>query len=93
MFAKIRHVAMYTHNHAVVDKFYQTVFGMRRMTSNTLDEGGKQNAGRGHISDGVIGLAILSRYAGMQSGMDHYGFGLVISRNTCAAWNSTILKR
>ena len=74
MFAKIRHVAMYTHNHAVVDKFYQTVFGMRRMTSNTLDEGGKQNAGRGHISDGVIGLAILSRYAGMQSGMDHYGF-------------------
>jgi len=23
MFAKIRHVAMYTHNHAVVDNFYQ----------------------------------------------------------------------
>jgi catechol 2,3-dioxygenase-like lactoylglutathione lyase family enzyme len=74
MFAKIRHIAMYTHNHAAVDKFYQTVFGMRRMTSNTLDDSGKQNANRGHISDGVIGLAILSRYAGMQSGMDHYGF-------------------
>jgi catechol 2,3-dioxygenase-like lactoylglutathione lyase family enzyme len=74
MLAKIRHIAMYTHNHAAVDKFYQTIFGMRRMTSNTLDETGKQNAGRGHISDGVIGLAILSRYAGMQSGMDHYGF-------------------
>lgn len=74
MFAKIRHVAMYTHNHAVVDNFYQTIFGMRRMTSGTLDETGKQNTGRGHISDGVIGLAILSRYAGMQSGMDHYGF-------------------
>jgi catechol 2,3-dioxygenase-like lactoylglutathione lyase family enzyme len=74
MFAKIRHIAMYTHNHAAVDKFYQSVFGMRRMTSNTLDETGKQNAQRGHISDGVIGLAILSRYAGMQSGMDHYGF-------------------
>jgi len=74
MFAKIRHVAMYTHNHAAVDNFYQTVFGMRRMTSGTLDETGKQNAGRGHISDGVIGLAILSRYAGMQSGMDHYGY-------------------
>ena len=55
MFAKIRHVAMYTHNHAVVDNFYQTIFGMRRMTSNTLDETGKQNTGRGHISDGVIG--------------------------------------
>lgn len=74
MIAKIRHVAMYTHNHAAVDRFYRTVFGMRRMTSNTLDETGKQNTHRGHISDGVIGLAILSRYAGMQSGMDHYGF-------------------
>jgi catechol 2,3-dioxygenase-like lactoylglutathione lyase family enzyme len=74
MFAKIRHVAMYTHCHAAVDQFYQTVFGMRRMTSGTLDETGKQNAGRGHISDGVIGLAILSRYASMQSGIDHYGF-------------------
>jgi len=74
MLAKIRHVAMYTHKHAVVDKFYRTVFGMRRMTSNTLDDTGKQNAERGHISDGVIGLAILSRYAGMQSGMDHFGF-------------------
>jgi len=74
MNAKIRHVAMYTHKHAVVDKFYQTVFGMRRMTSNTLDDTGKQNTERGHISDGVIGLAILSRYAGMQSGMDHFGF-------------------
>lgn len=74
MFAKIRHIAMYTHDHAAVDKFYQNVFGMRRMTSNTLDETGKQNANRGHISDGVIGMAILSRYAGMQSGIDHYGF-------------------
>jgi catechol 2,3-dioxygenase-like lactoylglutathione lyase family enzyme len=74
MFGKIRHIAMYTHNHATVDQFYQQVFGMRRMTSNTLDETGKQNVSRGHISDGVIGLAVLSRYAGMQSGMDHYGF-------------------
>jgi catechol 2,3-dioxygenase-like lactoylglutathione lyase family enzyme len=74
MFAKIRHVAMYTHNPAAVDKFYQSVFGLRRMTSHTLDETGKQNSERGHISDGVIGLAILSRYAGMQSGMDHFGF-------------------
>lgn len=74
MFAKIRHIAMYTHDHGAVDQFYQQVFGMRRMTSNTLDETGKQNASRGHISDGVIGLAVLSRYAGMQSGIDHYGF-------------------
>jgi catechol 2,3-dioxygenase-like lactoylglutathione lyase family enzyme len=74
MFAKIRHIAMYTHNHSAVDNFYQAVFGMKRMTSNTLDETGKQNPNRGHISDGVIGLAILPRYAGMQSGIDHFGF-------------------
>ena len=92
MFAKIRHIAMYTHNHAAVDKFYQTIFGMKRMTSDTLDETGKQNTNRGHISDGVIGLAILSRYAGMQSGMDHYGFEVKISRNSSDAWNNIIRK-
>ena len=74
MFAKIRHLAMYTHHHAAVTNFYQTVFGMKRMTSGTVDESGKQNANRGHISDGVIGVAILPRYSGIQSGMDHYGF-------------------
>ena len=74
MFAKIRHVAMYTHHHSGVSNFYQTVFGMKRMTSGTVDETGKQNPHRGHISDGVIGLAVLPRYAGIQSGMDHYGF-------------------
>ncbi|MPZ76327.1 MAG: hypothetical protein GEU77_07365 [Deltaproteobacteria bacterium] len=74
MFAKIRHIAMYTHNHGAVTNFYQTLFGMRRMTSGTVDETGKQNANRGHISDGVIGMAILPRYPGIQSGMDHYGF-------------------
>ncbi|MEX0803519.1 MAG: VOC family protein [Candidatus Binatia bacterium] len=74
MFAKIRHIAMYTHNHGAVTNFYQTLLGMRRMTSGTVDETGKQNADRGHISDGVIGMAILPRYPGIQSGMDHYGF-------------------
>ena len=76
MFAKIRHVAMYTHNHSAVSNFYQTVFGMKRMTTGTVDETGKQNPNRGHISDGVIGLAVLPRYAGIQSGMDHYGFAV-----------------
>ena len=73
--------------------FYQTIFGMRRMTSNTLDETGKQNTGRGHISDGVIGLAILSRYAGMQSGMDHYGFEVERHQGiSSGAWNNIIPK-
>jgi catechol 2,3-dioxygenase-like lactoylglutathione lyase family enzyme len=74
MFSRIRHIAMYTHSQPPVDYFYRTAFGMKRITSNTVDETGKQNAGRGHISDGVIGLAILPRYAGIQSGMDHFGF-------------------
>jgi predicted enzyme related to lactoylglutathione lyase len=74
MFAKIRHLAMYTHNYGPVTNFYQKVFGMKRMTSGTVDESGKQDANRGHISDGVIGMAILSRYSGIQSGIDHYGF-------------------
>lgn len=74
MFGKIRHIAIYTHSHDAVAGFYQTIFGMKRMTSGTVDESGKQNPNRGHISDGVIGMAILPRYAGIQSGMDHYGF-------------------
>jgi catechol 2,3-dioxygenase-like lactoylglutathione lyase family enzyme len=74
MLGKIRHVAMYTHNYDAVVRFYQTIFGMKRMTSGAVDESGKQNPNRGHISDGVIGMAILHRYAGIQSGMDHYGF-------------------
>ena len=56
MFAKIRHVAMYTHNHAVVDSFYQTIFGMRRMTSGTLDETGKQNQRRNYRTGNLIAL-------------------------------------
>ena len=74
MLGKIRHVAMYTHNYDAVVRFYETIFGMKRMTSGAVDETGKQNPNRGHISDGVIGMAILHRYAGIQSGLDHYGF-------------------
>jgi catechol 2,3-dioxygenase-like lactoylglutathione lyase family enzyme len=74
MFAKIRHIAMYTDKLNPVSNFYHTIFGMKRMTTGTVDETGQQNAGRGHISDGVIGLAVLPRYAGIQSGIDHYGF-------------------
>src|ERR1044071_7919242 len=74
MFAKIRHVAMYTDKVGPVTNFYGKIFGMKRMTSGTVDETGKQNADRGHISDGVIGLAVLPRYSGIQSGIDHYGF-------------------
>lgn len=74
MFARIRHVAMYTDRYDQVARFYQTIFGMRRITTGTVDETGKNNPDRGHMSDGVIGLAILPRYAGIPSGIDHFGF-------------------
>lgn len=73
MFAKIRHVAIYTDSYDRVAKFYQTIFGMKKMTTGSIDEVGRQD--RGHVSDGVIGLAILSRPPGVQlGGVDHFGF-------------------
>ena len=72
--AKIRHVSIYTDKYEPMVRFYQTVFDMKRITTGTVDETGSLNPDRGHISDGVIGMAILPRYAGIQSGVDHFGF-------------------
>ncbi|MGH7824740.1 MAG: VOC family protein [Candidatus Binatia bacterium] len=74
MFATIRHVAAYTDYYDRVVAFYKTVFGMKQITSGMVDETGKANPNRGHISDGVIGLAILARRPGIQQGLDHFGF-------------------
>jgi len=74
MFAKIRHVAIYTENYERMANFYQTIFGMKKITSGGTDETGRFNPDRGHISDGVIGLALLQRHPGIQSGLDHFGF-------------------
>lgn len=75
MFAKIRHVAIYTDHYPPMAKFYQTIFGMRRITTGATDETGASNPTRGHMSDGVIGLAILGRPPGIQpGGVDHFGF-------------------
>ena len=73
MFAKIRHVAIYTENYDRMATFYQTIFGMRKITSGMTDETGSYNPDRGHISDGVIGLALLQRQPGIQAGLDHFG--------------------
>ncbi|HWP56262.1 MAG TPA: VOC family protein [Candidatus Acidoferrales bacterium] len=74
MLGKIRHVAIYTDKYEAMVRFYRTIFGMRQITTGTVDESGKQNPNRGHISDGVIGLALLPRYAGIPTGIDHFGF-------------------
>ena len=74
MFARIRHVAIITENYPKMAKFYQTIFGMKKITSGMTDEKGDYNPERGHISDGIIGMALLQRHPGNRSGIDHYGF-------------------
>jgi catechol 2,3-dioxygenase-like lactoylglutathione lyase family enzyme len=72
MFAKIRHVSLYTDNYESMARFYKTIFGMRQFT-NTVEADGRVNRERGQLSDGVIGLAVLSKHPGFQSGLDHFG--------------------
>jgi len=74
MFAKIRHVAAHTERYDTMAKFYQTIFGMKQITTGLVDETGQHNPKRGHISDGVIGLALLAKRPGSQQGLDHFGF-------------------
>ena len=73
-FAHIRHVAVYTENYHRTAEFYRTVFGMKKITTGMTDEKGNYDLTRGHISDGVIGLALLQRQPGIRSGLDHFGF-------------------
>lgn len=74
MFARIRHVAVYTENYQRTAQFYRAVFNMKKITTGMTDEKGNYDPNRGHISDGVIGLALLQRHAGIRSGLDHFGF-------------------
>jgi len=74
MIAKIRHVATHTERYDTEFKFYQTIFGMKQITTGLVDDTGKSNPDRGHISDGVIGLALLAKRAGGNQGLDHSGF-------------------
>jgi catechol 2,3-dioxygenase-like lactoylglutathione lyase family enzyme len=47
---------------------------MKQITTGLMDENSKANAERGHISDGVIGMALLAKRAGSSQGLDHFGF-------------------
>lgn len=76
MFASIRHIAVMTENWDRMAKFYQTIFGMKKITNGMTDETGSYNKDRGHLSDGVIGLALLQRQPGFRSGLDHFGFAV-----------------
>jgi len=74
MFARIRHVAAHTEHYDKQFKFYQTIFGMKQITTGLVDETGKSKPDREHISDGVIGMALLAKRQGAQQGLDHFGF-------------------
>ncbi len=76
MFTSIRHIAVMTENWDREAKFYQTIFGMKKITNGMTDEKGDYNKDRGHLSDGVIGLALLQRQPGSRSGLDHFGFAV-----------------
>jgi catechol 2,3-dioxygenase-like lactoylglutathione lyase family enzyme len=74
MFARIRHLATHTERYDTMAKFYANIFGMKQITTGLMDENSKANAERGHISDGVIGMALLAKRAGSGQGLDHFGF-------------------
>ena len=76
MFTSIRHIAVMTENWNREAKFYQTIFGMKKITNGMTDETGEYNKERGHLSDGVIGLALLQRQPGFKAGFDHFGFAV-----------------
>jgi catechol 2,3-dioxygenase-like lactoylglutathione lyase family enzyme len=73
MFTKIRHIAIHTDNHFRMANFYKTLFGMKKITAGMTDENGNYDKERGHLSDGVIGLALLQRQPGFSAGLDHFG--------------------
>src|SRR5688572_27623359 len=73
MFTKIRHVAIHTENHERMATFYKTIFGMKKITAGMTDQNGEYDKERGHLSDGVIGLALLQRQPGFSAGLDHFG--------------------
>jgi glycogen debranching enzyme len=68
MSVRIRHLALYTENQQGMAAFYKTVFGMKRITESF------NQPNHGHISDGVIGLAVLRRRPGFHAALDHFGF-------------------
>ena len=74
MGTQIKHVAICTENYDRMAEFYKTIFGMKKITNGMTDATGNYNPERGHISDGLIGYALLQRQPGISAGLDHFGF-------------------
>ena len=74
METRIKHVAICTENYDRMAEFYKTIFSMKKITNGMTDATGNYNPERGHISDGLIGYALLQRQPGIGAGLDHFGF-------------------
>ena len=74
METRIKHVAICTENYDRMAEFYQSIFAMKKITNGMTDATGTYNPERGHISDGLIGYALLQRQPGIGAGLDHFGF-------------------
>ena len=61
METRIKHVASCTENYDRMAEFYKTIFGMKKITNGMTDATGNYNPERGHISDGLMGYALLQR--------------------------------
>lgn len=69
MGAKLKHLAIVSDQYALLERFYQAVFGMKSSPDNPP-------AGAVVVSDGYVGLNINPRKGkpGRQAGLDHFGF-------------------
>ena len=69
MFARIKHAAIYTQSPEATITFYEKLLGMKQIATAVMESNRS-----GHISDGLIGLAVLARRPGIPAGLDHFGF-------------------
>ena len=77
MGAKIRHVAIFSHDTPKLAEFYCTTFGMQEGARGQADDKGQAI----YVSDGYINLAILPA-RGRREGIDHFGFQVDDVRET-----------
>ncbi len=67
MAGKLRHLAIVSHRHHLIGRFYEELFGFK---SSSLD--GPTTAAV--VSDGYVGINVNPRVPGRQGGFDHFGF-------------------
>jgi hypothetical protein len=90
METRIKHVAICTENYDRMAEFYKSIFGMKKITNGMTDATGNYNPERGHISDGLIGYALLQRQPGISAGLDHLDSKSTMSRRPWKSFQRSI---